>query len=262
MTLTDELLEAICPDDAEAIFVASAIKKLSLQFKKQGAIFEVNTLIDGILQKIGTEKSLIIPAYTDTLKNGASFNSNKSKPTIGALPARAFKRKDYYRSKDPLHSAFIWGPMQHLNYNGQHTFGENSLFYNMHKNNVLQVFIDVSLQNSFTFIHYVEALMKVNYRKDYNFNFTVDGQAKSLIFNTRKPGYVTHLDDLQAEMIEKGVLQKQMFYGIPIYSMYSQAAFDFLKQSIEKHGGKTWRKFSFKEYFRRHAKRILKGQAI
>lgn len=262
MTLIDELVEAICPDNCDALFIASAIKKMSLFFKNANVSFDVNELIDAILLKLGENGSLIIPAYTDTLQNGDEFSRTNSKPTIGALPARAFKRTDYFRTNDPLHSAFIWGPMQNCNYKALQTFGENSLFYNMHQKNVLQVFLDVDLQNSFTFIHYVESIMDVHYRKDYSMQFSVDGQNKELIFNTRKPGYITNLVALQKKMLADGVLSKKMFHGISIYSIYSETAFDYLKKEIEVHGGKEWRRFSMKEYFRRHMRRIVKGKSI
>lgn len=262
MELLKELVNVIAPNASQSIYLASGIKRLSLVFKSEGVAFDVNALVDAIDEHLNDDASLIIPAYTDTLPSGAEFDKNKTKPTIGAIPNRIFRRKDFFRTKDPLHSAFIKGDFSQCDFTATSTFGDNSLFYNMLKANVRQVFIDVDLQNSFTFIHYVEELKKVAYRKHYTMKYKVEGSIIELLFHTRKPGYITKLDTLQQDMLDANVLHESKFHGISIYWLNTAEAFSYLSSEIDKHGGKPWRYFSWKAYFRRVLKRIVKQQAI
>jgi aminoglycoside 3-N-acetyltransferase len=262
MLLTKELICNIVAKGDRSIYLATDIKRFSLECKKNGEAFNPNTFIDDLKDALLPEQSLIIPAFTDTLKNGEEFDAVKSKPTIGALPNRVFRRKDYFRTDDPLHSAFIYGPFSELDFEAKSTFGENSLFHNLLKNNVVQVFFDVDLQNSFTFIHYVEELKAVAYRQHYSLLYKQNGIQKKRLFHTRKPGYITNLSLLQTKMLANGILQKAELHGMPVYRLETQEAFDFLLAEIAQHGGKEWRYFSWKAYFRRWLKRILKNQAF
>lgn len=262
MELLKELVQIIAPNASQSIFLASGIKRLSLLFKSKGVPFDVNALVDAINDHLNDDASLIIPAYTDTLPSGAVFDKHKTKPTIGAVPNRIFRRQDFFRTNDPLHSAFIKGKFSEREFNATSTFGENSLFDNMLKANVRQVFIDVDLQNSFTFIHYVEELKKVAYRKHFALRYKMDGGTQEILFHTRKPGFITKLDLLQQEMLKANVLHECNFYGVSIFWLDTAEAFSYLINEIDKHGGKPWRYFSWKAYFRRVLKRIVKQQAI
>ena len=262
MPLTQDLIQQIVADGKHSIYLASDIKRLSLECKKNGEIFNANAFIDGLKEALLPDQSLIIPAFTDNLKSGSEFDARKSKPNIGALPNRVFRRKDYFRTRDPLHSAFIYGAFANENFEAKSTFGENSLFHNLLKNNVVQVFVDVDLQNSFTFIHYAEELQKVAYRKHYAFRYFEGGEQKMHAFHTRKPGYITDLSKLQSKMLAAGILQQSELNGINVFRMETKKAFDFLCSELESHKGKEWRYFSWKEYFRRWLKRLLKNQAF
>lgn len=262
MSLTQNLIHHIVADGSRSIYLASDIKRFSLECKKNNEVFDAKGFVDDLKAALLPEQSLIIPAFTDMLKNGESFDVVKSKPTIGALPNRVFRRKDYFRTGDPLHSAFIYGPVSDDDFDAKSTFGENSLFHNLLKNNAVQVFLDVDLQNSFTFIHYVEELKNVAYRKHYTLKYLQNGGFKSHLFHTRKPGYITDLDKLQSKLLGNGILQKTEVCGVAILRLETREVFDFLCEEIDKHGGEEWRFFSWKAYFRRWLKRILKNQAF
>lgn len=262
MSLTQELIQQIVADGTRSIYLASDIKRISLVCRKSGEAFNVNAFVDGLNEALLPKHSLIIPAFTDNLVSGDGFDVIKSKPNIGALPNRVFRRKDYFRTNDPLHSAFIYGPLSEQDFSAKSTFGVNSVFHNLLVNNVVQVFVDVDLQNSFTFIHYVEELKQVAYRKHYNLRYLENEEEKNHLFHTRKPGYITHLAHLQSKMLSEGVMEEMDFHGVRIYRLETQKAFNFLCSEIALHGGKEWRYFSWKAYFRRWLKRILKNQAF
>ncbi|NRA13614.1 MAG: AAC(3) family N-acetyltransferase, partial [Crocinitomicaceae bacterium] len=93
---------------SDILFIASDIKQIALNCRSKGESFDVNAFIESF-QEVLSEGTLIIPSYTDYLKNGETFDHSKSKPSTGALSNKVLRRKEFIRSTDPLHSVLAWG---------------------------------------------------------------------------------------------------------------------------------------------------------
>jgi len=175
----------------DVLFIASDIKQIALDCRAKGEQFDVNAFIESF-QSVLSEGTLIVPAYTDYLKNGSSFDHAKDRASTGALSNKVQRRKDFIRSKDPLHSVFAWGKHadEIAELDGPSSLGEGSIFDFLYKKEAKMICIDVDFQNSLTFVHYVEEKEQVSYRKPYNWNLNVvfEGKsyAKDLIFHTKK----------------------------------------------------------------------------
>ena len=122
------LAEQLNLEENDTLFIASDIRQLALQARKNGDSFDANAFIESF-QAVLHNGTLIVPAYTDQLKNGETFDHQKAKPTTGALSNKVFRRKDFIRTKDPLHSVFVWGTgakeLSHLD--GTSSLGEGSI---------------------------------------------------------------------------------------------------------------------------------------
>lgn len=92
----------------DLLFIASDIKQLALDCKATGTHFDTNAFIASF-QEVLSSGTIIIPAYTDYLKDGGVFDHAKAKPSTGALSNRVMRMKDFVRSNDPLHSVLVWG---------------------------------------------------------------------------------------------------------------------------------------------------------
>jgi hypothetical protein len=155
--------------------------------------------------------TLIVPAYTDYLKNGETFDHKSSKPSTGALSNKVQRRKDFIRSKDPLHSVFAWGKHAEeiANLSNESSLGKGSIFDVLNRENAKMICINVDFQNSLTFVHHVEERENVNYRKNYKLQMKslIDGveSERELIFHTKKPWILTDLDYLQKKSATDGV---------------------------------------------------------
>jgi aminoglycoside 3-N-acetyltransferase len=205
----------------EILFLSSDVSQLAKYFKSQGTSFDPNILID-LLQRRLSNGTIIIPAFTDLLKNGEEFDWNKSKPTTGALSNRVMRRKDFIRTEDVLHSVFVWGKHQTeiLELQDESTFGPKSIFGFMEHHLVKNVIIDVHFQNSFTYVHYIEEKRKVNYRKAYYWTVSVrkngEVSSKKVLFYTKKWGIETNLTQLQDQLISKGIVKHKIVEGISL----------------------------------------------
>lgn len=206
----DQLAQQLPLKSDSVLFIASDVKQIALEARKSGTLFDVSAFIESF-QNVISEGTILVPAYTDLLKNGGVFDREKSKPTTGALSNKVFRRKDFIRTQDPLHSVFVWGNHSEdlKNLDGSSSLGEGSIFDWQFQQNGYMLCIDVHFQNSLTFVHYVEEKRKVRYRKPYRWHFTriLNGisSEKELIFYSRKDYVLTDLEALQEQAIEKGV---------------------------------------------------------
>ncbi|MDB3907343.1 AAC(3) family N-acetyltransferase [Crocinitomicaceae bacterium] len=195
---------------SDSLFIASDVKQMALDARNEGSAFNANAFIESFQEQL-SDGTLLIPAYTDNLKNGDTFDHVKSKPTTGALSNKVGRRKDFLRSKDPLHSAYVWGKgaSEIAELDGNSSLGEGSIFHWMHDQGAKMICVDVHFQNSLTYVHFVEERRKVKYRKAYNWiikrKFKEHSDEKSFVFYSRQPWVLTDLELLQNRAIESGV---------------------------------------------------------
>lgn len=245
----------------DTVFISSDLNALAFLYKKLGKNININLFIDN-LQIVLNEGSIFIPAYTDNLKNGDSFDVMKSKPTTGAISNKVFKRKDFIRTEDPLHSVFIWGKNANegLKYNDNSTFGLNSIFALLHKINTKFIFIDVHIVNSFTFVHYVEEYLNVFYRKYKKLTIKKTNSQyiqtkENILFHTRKPGVLTDFDDLNISFIKKGLYTQFKIDAISINIINAKEATIEIENKINDK--KYLYTFSFYAYLKYYLKNIF-----
>lgn len=194
------------------VFIASDVKQLALDARSDRSAFNANAFIESFQEKL-SDGSLLIPAYTDDLKDGDTFDHVKSKPTTGALSNKVGRRKDFKRSKDPLHSVYVWGKGadEIVEMDGDSSLGKGSIFHWMHDHQAKMMCIDVHFQNSLTYVHFVEEQRKVRYRKPYRWTiqriFKESSDDKTFTFYSRQPWVLTDLELLQNRAITSGVAQ-------------------------------------------------------
>jgi aminoglycoside 3-N-acetyltransferase len=245
----------------DTLFLSSDISAMARVCKSQQTPFQVDTFIEAF-QKQLDGGTIVIPAYTDLIQSGDVFDYAKSKPTTGAISNKVMKRKDFIRSKDPLHSVFSWGKFKDeiVSLEDESTFGRNSIFAFLHQNKGKMLIIDVDLQDSFTFVHYVEEQLQVTYRKYYPLRISriISGEEEKLnvLFHTKKPGILTDLDALQQTLIQQQIIEVFYWENIPIFLIDLEKAYSAIDKFLES-GGKLHR-FELKFYVKCIAKKIIR----
>lgn len=247
----------------DTVFVSSDLFKLALACHQHKIKFSANLLLDALLAQL-PNGTLVIPAYTDDLKSGDSFDILSSKPNTGSLSLATFKRSEFIRTSDPFHSFFVAGVQKEnfANLNNQSTFGSDSGFALLHKLNAKAIFIDVPLQESFTFVHYCEEKLKIKYRKfkAHQIRYTsITGKESTIThqFFTRKKGYVCNFHQLENQLEKRGILKTHKGLNSTIKTANYNELYDFISEDIALNKAKNLHKFSFYEYFRLTAKQIL-----
>lgn len=258
-----DLVKKLPINSEDTLFVSSDLFKLAVACHRQNIEFSANIFLDALLALV-PNGTLVIPAYTDNLKSGDRFDILHSKPNTGALSEATFKRSEFIRTSDPFHSFFVAGTQKEnfAQLRNQSTFGSDSGFALLHKLNAKALFIDVSLQNSFTFVHYCEEKLKVKYRKlkAHKIHYISNtGQENSIThqFFTRKKGYLNNLHPLEEQLTKNNILKSHLLQNSTLKIANYDELYNFISEDIILNKAKNLHRFSFYEYFRRTAKQIL-----
>jgi aminoglycoside 3-N-acetyltransferase len=231
---------------------------------KKGVAFDVNKFIDSFLSCL-SQGTLVIPTFTDHLFDGMTFDRSKSKPNIGSLAVAAYKRDDALRTSDPFHSVAVWGKHAALfdSITDHHTFGKGSAFGLLHQLKAKMLMIDVSFDKSFTFVHYCEEQAQVPWRKQVKHRLEIvdkHGQEQwdYFWFYSRRAGYINTFKPLETIFAEENISRTYEFNNIPIKIIDLYTAYDRILLDINENKGRNLHQFSFYEWLRVVAKKILK----
>ena len=151
----------------DLIYLSADVIRLALLAKKQHLRFDPTVFIRSVTQIIGTEGTLLIPAFNFDLKNEATFDIKKTIPATGILARSALNLPEFRRSYNALHSFLVCGKHQNeiCNLKNKSSFADDSPFNFLFRNEGKMLIIDLDLQSSLTFAHYTEEKLKVQYRK-------------------------------------------------------------------------------------------------
>lgn len=161
--------------EGDNVFISSDAKTLLLDALENNAPMNLNNFIDGLVSAVGKNGTVVFPTYNWDFCKGKPFHYKRTPCKTGALGTLALKRQDFRRTRHPIYSFAVYGRNQDALCSMRNTdsFGVDSPFHFMHKNNFINFIIDVPFQHSFTFLHYVEEISGiVTYR--YIKNFTAD----------------------------------------------------------------------------------------
>jgi len=191
----EEIVESIAIGPGDNLLVLSDFLRHMITYQKHGRKFSLDEFIDALQKKITGEGTLLIPAYNWDYCSTGRYDVVKSGTLLGSLPSRALERIDFRRTFHPIYSFSVWGKnreyLSDLHYKGG--FAADSIFGWLHENNAKVLLIDIAMDASLTFIHYVEEQEKRGHRflKDFAGIYT-DSRGETFPFTAEL--YVRELD--------------------------------------------------------------------
>ncbi len=163
--------EAFGLEPGDSVWLASDAKRLIYSAIEHGEGADLNPLIDGIIDIVGPEGTILIPTFNWDFCKGKTFDIRKSPCKTGIIGKTALKREDFIRTQHPIYSFAVRGKAREelAAMTNKSSFGADSPFTWCRDHNTKNVFIDVECQHSYTFVHYVEECCGVSYRylKDF-----------------------------------------------------------------------------------------------
>lgn len=164
-------------DDCDVLYIHTSINfgQPNLSLGRTGILESLGDVLYGL--KIPT---LIMPSYTFSFCNDEIFNKQKTPSSMGALNEYLRIHHQWSRSDDPLMSNILYGEERGLLTRiGNESIGHSCTFDLLNQSHlkVKFLFLGPRIHDCFTFMHYLEYLMKVPYRYDYKFRGKIiDGE--------------------------------------------------------------------------------------
>ncbi len=165
----------------DKLLVSSNIVKIIINAKKKNIIFNPNSIIDVLKDKVGKNGTLLFPTFNWDFCKGVIFDYNKTPSRTGSLSKVALTRSDFSRTRNPIYSFAVYGKDKEKICNLKHEdcYGLDSPFEYLIKNKGKCLLIDVSYRvvsgiyrGGFPFHHVAEQKAKINYRYFKNFTGT------------------------------------------------------------------------------------------
>ncbi|MBR5408132.1 MAG: DUF4910 domain-containing protein [Lachnospiraceae bacterium] len=206
------------------VYVTSDVKQLLYDCVQNGDDTDLNILIQGIIDIIGSDATLVFPTFNWSFCKGEAYDHVKTPCKTGSLGKFALKRSDFSRTKHPIYSFAVWGKDKEAlcALDNKSSFGPDSPFEFMVSHGYRNLFIDKDMQHSFVFVHYAEessGLVPYRYLKDFTADYTDEkGNTRRATYsmNVRNLGMdvqntITPLED---EFIEKGIEDRFYINGL------------------------------------------------
>ena len=251
------------------LMVTADLTRLALLTRRKEGEFNIDLFIDSLKQCLGKGGTLIVPSFNFNLKNDEYYNPAKSLPITGALAVAALKRPDFTRTKNPLHSFLVWG--KHAGtlaaLDNKSSFSAESPFAFMKEHHAKMLLIDTTISAAFTFVHHVEEMEKVSYRKFRTIGIYLDQNSekpvkKEYLLYAKKPGWTMDLTGLERMLTEQQIAKKMLINQVTFTLVDLHQAYPIIKNDINRNKSKYIARFSRELYLREKAKSILAAIGI
>ena len=240
--LKKTLKKYIFPGDE--IYVESDILKFSHSINlnlKKDSLKKIYQLFKSLIGKKGT---LICPTFSYSWgrdKKKKIFDIKKTQALTGSFPEYIRKRKDSFRTLDPMFSFVAIGKNKMKFYDTENdSFGKNSVFAKLFKSNAKLISFCLDRFDT-TFVHYVEQfyhenISKIGYRKIV----TKKGKLKnyrSKIITRKNISFLRNLNSnyfFSEKRIKKKLIEKKMLKVIKLKytNIYIVNAQDFFTEGL------------------------------
>lgn len=238
----------------DTLLICSDITKLAITTIRTEKKFDPSEFILTFKKHMNTG-TILFPAFINEYKKNSIFDIKRSIPQTGSLSLSAFHHPDFIRTNDPFHSFMVSG--KHSDKLSQlkntSTFGSDSVFAFLHKMKGKMLLIDIDLQHSFTFAHYVEEFEKVKYRKFKK--HTIDcilsnglKETRTVYFFKKRKGVMLNINGLYKLFKEKGILTEYRINNSLFTIIDLDKSFEIIQQDIQINHAKNLHKFSYKKW--------------
>ncbi len=226
----------------DIIYLVSDILELAKQAKRSGERFDRKGFLDGLMEVLGEEGTLMLPTFNWGFCRGETFDYKRTRCETGALGGYALTDSRYVRTKHPIYSFAVRGKMANelAQLDPPNSFGEGSLFDYMYKNSAKALVVGLPPMRGLTLLHHAEQVFGVPFR--YNKEFTADYIDQE--GNLSRKTYSMYVRDLamdaeeQTEPFDKimgqlGVCQTTIINGVPFHVMELREVMELLRMDIQ-----------------------------
>lgn len=229
----------------DTVFISSDVKIMLWDARENEGKMDLGLFIQALKDAVGDSGTVIFPTYNWDFCSGKAFDYKKTSCKTGALGMLALKQHDFRRTKHPIYSFAVWGKFQsHLcSLDNKESFGVDSPFAFFKEHDVKNYVIDVSLEHSFTYVHFVEqqsGLVNYRYEKEFHGDYIDEnGQKEARIYSmfVRDLDMDVHvtIDPIYQDFIAKGAAKEPIQINHSEISLiYLGKAYDVVLKDIKE----------------------------
>lgn len=226
----------------DVLLISSDVRRLVFEAMSQGDSTDLNSFLEGFMDVVGTEGTILIPTYNWDFCKGKTFDYRTTPCKTGSLGKIALKRADFIRTKHPIYSFAVWGKDADRLYRMENTdsFGQDSPFAYLKEKGAKNLFIDVTYQNSFTYVHYVEEWegnVPYRYCKDFTAGY-IDEQGMesvrtySMFVRDLDRDVQVTIDPMESVFAEDQAVKQYTINDIPFRMLDLGKAYQLIREDI------------------------------
>jgi aminoglycoside 3-N-acetyltransferase len=248
-------------DRGTLLWLSADLTRLALTAKRKESGFSAEKFIGSFIELIGDAGTVVIPSFNFNLENKDHFSLKKTLPITGALATEAMKTGLFKRTKNPLHSFLVHGRYSSdlIGLDNVSSFGNDSPFAFFHSYQGKMLILGTTIINAFTFVHYIEELNQVKYRKykDINIFLEDEGEWRKYRLYTKQPGWTMDMTGLEQLLLERGIAKKHIINGIDAFIIDLAEAFPLVQDDIQHNNAGNIARYSLQQYLKDSVKANL-----
>ena len=230
-------------EPGDIIFVSSDARKLMWDALSNRSSTDLNHFIDGLIEAVGPEGTVIFPTYNWDFCSGTPFNYQTTPCKTGTLGTLALKRADFKRTKHPIYSFAVWGKYQAELYalENKDSFGLDSPFAFFKEHNIKNHIIDVTLEQH-------SGVVKHRFVKDFSSGYIDEhGQESlrtySMFVRDLEMDVQTLIDPIEPDFIAQGAEKQFYINSSQIKCIRMGDAYNILLRDIVENNSRKLCKF-------------------
>lgn len=247
----NNLIKAFEIKQDDFILLTGNFTSCLLKQKKLNKNYDPNIFIDEMINILGHNGTLALQTFSWDFCNKLIYDIKNTKSKTGFLGNVVLQRKDFIRTKHPIYSFAVWGKMAEelKRLENSSSFGAGSPFEYFYKYGAKMIIVNLKLDHSFTFVHYVEQKYQVSYRYEKNFesfyineNGVKSKRTYSMYVRDLKRNVKTDLSGLYGLFLDGKAMKINIYEDNEIKIIDLEKAYKIIENDIKNNGAKNLHK--------------------
>ncbi len=249
------------------VVLMADLTRMAWRSRRSGQAFSAAAPLDSFIHAVGPQGTVLVPTYNFDLRSGEAYDPLRTPPITGALGIAALAHPAFRRTSHPLHSFAVSGALadEFVQADDLSSFGPRSVFALLRERKAVQVALDLSLNDSFTYVHHVEEMEQVNYRRWERLMLHVSNGSGATVAKefkrfAKRHGHSNVLHDLEPLLVSADVMRELNVDGTTALVIELDGAHAVVADDIRNNRARSIHHFSFDLWLRDTLRPFLRSR--